>query len=229
MEAMHSQTMKLMRLQDIDLTENTACRLPVCICVDASYSMRRENRMEQVNEGLREFVRSISANPCACDSVEMCIISFGDDEARVVSPFQSTKKMQFKDIVPSGKTPIGKAVAAALTELRKRQELYRERGISSYHPWLILLSDGEGTDDFKAAAQELVRLQRQGRVKVLCVGIGDEQNDLKYFHQDGEVVQLDKFQLGDFFLWISKSMSSMSTQAPEENLELPPVPQSMRR
>ena len=229
MEVMQSETMRRLRLQDMDLTENTACRLPVCVCVDASYSMRRENRMIQVNEGLREFIRSISANPCACDSVEMCIVSFGDNDARVVAPFQSTTKLHFDDIVPSGKTPIGKAVTASIEELRKRQQLYKERGISSYHPWLILISDGEGTDDFRAAARELIQLQQQKRVKVLCIGIGDEQNDLRHFQLNGDVIQLEKFQLGNFFTWISKSMSSMSTQSPEEDLELPGFPLSMRK
>lgn len=213
--------MEELLLEEQDLVRNAANRLPVCICVDASLSMLDDRRMAQANEGIRSFIEAIKGDYGAVDSVELCIISFGGAQARVEVPFSPTPKIHFADLRPSGQTPLGHAVAYALDQIRERQALYSEYGITVYRPWLILISDGEATDDISAAVAEVLRLQAEKRLKVLCIGLGNKANSLGKFHSNGEVVQLRDFQLTNFFSWLSSSMSKLSVASPFEELEIP--------
>ena len=208
-------------LRNSDLVRNAAIRLPVCLCVDASYSMHNGHRMQQVNAGVRRFIQEIGLNPYAVDSVELCIISFGGERARVEQEFALVRSMQYRDIVPSGKTPMGQALTLAMDKLAERNELYEHHGISAYHPWLIIISDGEATDDLAPAVARLLEMEKKREVKVLCVGIGDEANDLARCKADGEVIQLKDLVLDNFFAWLSKSMSEQSVQSPTMDLEIP--------
>lgn len=216
------------RLQYEDITNNASTRIPICICVDASYSMMIDRRMEQVNKGIRSFICDIRNNIYAVDSVELCVISFGS-EVKVEREFstematgsENERKTTFIDITPQGKTPLGKAVLTAIEKIEERQKMYNTRGVTTYKPWLILISDGKATDNVSEAAYQTISLQRAGRIKVLCVGIGDEANDLAQFKLDGEVIQLKDFALTDFFSWLSKSMSKQSRQLPEMDIDIP--------
>lgn len=219
-----------LNIQSSSIFQNASTRLPICICVDASYSMRFDRRMEQVNEGIRSFIKEINEDVYAVDSVELCIVSFGES-VKVERNFKSnevnspsrgeTNANEFKDIVANGRTPLGRAVQTAVDLITGYTEYYKRRGIIPYKPWLILISDGAATDSTQEAARRVLNMQRDGELKVLCIGIGDEANDLAQFKLDGEVIQLKDFGLSDFFSWLSKSMSKQSKQQPEADFEIP--------
>ena len=212
-----------MRLENEDLVSNAATRLPVCICVDASYSMRFDRRIHQANNGIRRFIKEIADDIYAVDSVELCIISFGGSEARVEQEFQPARKVAYQDIEASGKTPLGQAVGLALDKIEERQRIYEGHGITTYKPWLILISDGVATDTFQTAANRAILLQKKNQVKILCIGIGDEANDLANFKLGGEVIQLKDFALDNFFSWLSKSMSRQSKESPSLDVDIPGI------
>ena len=210
------------------LVQNPSTRLPICICVDASYSMNFGSRMAQVNEGIRSFILEIKNNIYAVDAVELCIVSFGSN-ARVERGFELTTakdrktgvEYQYRDIVADGSTTMGQAVGLALAQIRERERMYQNCGITTYKPWLILISDGKATDSIREATASVLDLQRSGRLKVLCIGVGEEANDLSKFTMTGDVIQLKDFALKEFFSWLSKSMSRQSRQMPETDFEIP--------
>lgn len=208
------------RLKDGDLVENAAPRLPVCICIDTSFSMMKDNRMHQVNDGVRTFIKQIEENDYAVDSVELCLISFGGCHACVVNEFQNVKKIRYEDLYPSGNTPLGQAAELAYNKIKERQEKYEIHGITAYKPWLILISDGCATDPYQEAARKIRYFQKRNEIKVLCIGIGDEENDLQAFREDGKVVQIERLQLDNFFLWLSKSMTRQSMETAMVDLEM---------
>lgn len=210
-----------MRLASADLAQNPAPRLAVCICVDASYSMRKDSRIHQVNQGIRRFIQEIAADQYAVDSIELCVISFGADSAKVVHSFAPVTKIDYQDIIASGQTPMGQAVAFALEELQTRKNNYDHYGITTYKPWLILLSDGESTDDIRRSSKHALQMQKEDLLKVLCIGLGTEANDLADFQIDRQVIQLKDFALDHFFAWLSKSMSMQSKESPSFDFGIP--------
>ena len=52
-----------------------------------SFTMRQQNRLERVMEGLDSFCRELTRNETACASVELCIVSYGGDTTGYQIPF----------------------------------------------------------------------------------------------------------------------------------------------
>lgn len=197
-----------MRLEIKDIANNTTTRLPLMLCIDASFSMIK--RIKSINEGIRVLLKELTEDIYAVDSVEICIVAFGGSGAQVITPFALTKKVQYSDIRPSGATPLGEAVTYALDRLDERLETYGELGIEHYKPWMIIISDGEATDDYKQAAQRTRALEEQNALKVFPISMGDEKTNIAEFSIDKKIYRLEDLKVEEFFAWLSKSMSKQS-------------------
>lgn len=212
--------MKQERLSSADLIQNSANRVPVCLCVDASYSMLRDKRMEHVNNGIRSFIQNSADDAYVCDSIDLCIITFSGRGVQVVQDFANVKSIagQFQDITPNGGTPLAKAVRFALDKIERQRDSYEAYGITSYRPWLILMSDGAADDDVSAVAREVRRLQQNRQLKVKCIGMGtgEECRDLAAFSLSGRVDNCGALEIENFFDFLSRSAAGLSQAQPGE-------------
>ncbi len=205
------------RLKSDDFAKNTATRVPICLIIDSSFSMRVENRMKKINEGVKRFIEDMKNDLYAVSSVELCIVTFGG-EAKVVLPFTSVTKAEFREITPSGNTPIGEATNLAIQLIEKRIELYEERGVNKFVPWIVIFSDGIADDkSYKKYARELCRLQIENNWKVKAVELGANGTSLADFTPSRHVYKLKDIDVADFFEWISKSVSNISKSRPDIN------------
>lgn len=208
------------RLSSADLIQNSANRVPVCLCVDASYSMLQDKRMLHVNNGIRSFIQKSANDAYVCDSIDLCIITFSGRGVQVVQDFANVKSVagHFQDIRPSGGTPMARAVRFALDKISRQRESYEAYGITSYRPWLILMSDGASDDDVTAVAREVCRLQQNRQLKVKCIGMGsgEEHQDLRAFTPDGRVESCGALEIETFFDFLSRSAAGLSQAQPGE-------------
>ena len=133
-------------LEESDLVSNPETRTPVVICVDCSFSMRQQGRLERVLRGLDGFCRDMNQDSIARDSVELCIVSYGGTAARVERDFATPDRIleqKLPALRANGGTPLADAVQTALENLELRKQRYRDNGITWYRPWLILIGDGD--------------------------------------------------------------------------------------
>lgn len=65
-------------------------------------------------------------------------------------------------LTANGSTPLGEALRLADTELKARRRLYKQKGIASYKPWIVLMTDGCPNDDYENAAVSMKRLGEEG-------------------------------------------------------------------
>lgn len=212
------------RLERAELVNSPANRVPVLFCIDCSLSMRKQQRIQKINQGLAAFIREMQADPVAVSAVDLCLVAFGGEQATVLFEFGSLQQAQPPVLVAGGATPLGGAVTQALDRLEERLALYWENGISHYCPWLLLMSDGLETDpaETKAAAQRTRQMAEKGELKVLAIRIGEEDGRLDRFTPDGVVHPLDDLKYDEFFAWISRSVQKMGytlngEQAAEED------------
>lgn len=205
-------------LQFADIANNSATRLPLILCVDASFSMRRKGRMKTINEGIRHLISDILNDIYAIDSVEMCIVSFGGTQEKVVCPFNNVTKIKFNDIVANGKSPLGHAVQYAIDRLEERVRMYSDIGISKYTPWLVILSDGEADDNYLEIAKKVRNKVSNDEIKIYPVCVGEKDEVLKEFNDI--VYKLEEFRINDFFSWLSQSMSAQSRSTPGTDEEV---------
>ena len=57
-----------MRLEYSQIAKNKAIRLVICLCVDASASMMKENRMQTVNREIGAFLQKMYHNKADFDA-----------------------------------------------------------------------------------------------------------------------------------------------------------------
>ena len=74
-------------LEEEELSNNPEPRAPIVICVDCSFSMRQQHRLERVMEGLDTFCQELAKDEIACASAEVCIVSYGGDTTGYQIPF----------------------------------------------------------------------------------------------------------------------------------------------
>ena len=217
--------MDSLRVETQDMINNTANRVPVCIVVDTSFSMMIDDRIGHVNKGIQSFINNSVADEYAVDSIELCIIAFSGENAIVVHPFTNVAKLKnaFKPLPANGQTPLGKAVELGLKEIDTVLKQYSAQGVTTFKPWLIIMSDGEATDDVKKVAGIVREQLAARRIKVKCIDMGDGsgRSDLGMFTNDGEVDTIQSFQIEDFFMILSRSAVALSVNSPGEDYMTP--------
>ncbi|WP_438855608.1 vWA domain-containing protein [Agromyces sp. M3QZ16-3] len=197
-----------------DLASNPTRRVPVALCIDTSYSMLGE-KMTELIECINLFYDAVDDDDDAHDSAEIAIVQF-DDAASVIQDFASIERLQRLAGIPaSGNTRLGEGVNLALDILEQRKKAYVAAGRGSFQPWLVLMTDGQpngSKSELDRARQRVADLASAGRLTVIPVGIGGDanMNVLESFSSSVPPLRLDTAHFGEFFKWLSASISAVS-------------------
>ena len=202
----------------LDVT-NPAPRCPVVLLLDTSGSMSGKP-IQELRDGLHQFLTETSDDETASMSVELEIITFGGS-VDIATPFAPVSNVS--DAPPTlnaaGSTPMGEALQFADQELKARRRLYKNKGISSYKPWVILMTDGAPTDDWEGPAKSMKDLGEQRKLQYIGIGIG-EGADFETLRQalpeHPGPVKLKGLCFKEFFSWLTDSLKSVSASAVAE-------------
>ena len=158
-------------------------KLPVCLILDTSGSMSETIKssrgmvvkIDELNNNMHSLLNTIRNDNNARIMSDICIIACGGDEPKVLNGYTSVDKINYNNVVPRGRTPLGASVQLALDLLQKRREYYRNNGIEHYKPILMIMSDGQPTEQDNVvytAAQRCTDAVNNEGLKVLPIGIG---------------------------------------------------------
>ncbi len=217
---MKSNQSKAMRkkIREADLLMQGGPFLPVCFCLDTSVSMLRTiggtpvgkystlgdgvsgqvvrggvSRLEQIQEMLDFFCRSVYAETAARGLIEYAVVTY-DSRSRLLRPFARTERIVMgmnEALVGDGladipvltaagqKTVLGEGVCTALQAIDACVEQYKNAGVSFYRPWLILVGDGQGNGLPKlyAQSQQMIHKRiKEGRLSVFPLCMGDTED-----------------------------------------------------
>jgi|CryBogDrversion2_1035201.scaffolds.fasta_scaffold27622_2 uncharacterized protein YegL len=225
----------MMRRQD--LIANPTPRVPICLVLDCSPSMSGEVSMgsvvqqtaprpiDELNEGIKVFFSTIQEDEVARYAAEISIVAFSE-LAEEVLDFDSVARVSPPKVeleTQHGGTSIGNGVALALSLLDRRKTEYRDAGIDYFQPWLVLMTDGQPTDDTHIdVARKVVDLVNNKRLTVFPIGIGEgaDMNVLAMFSPKRPPLRLKGMRFKEFFEWLSKSVSTTSQSIPGNNIPL---------
>ncbi|BDA72475.1 hypothetical protein CAL7716_066410 [Calothrix sp. PCC 7716] len=197
-----------------DLIDNPTPRCPCMLVLDVSASMDGEP-INELNEGVNQFIQAVLQDDFASYAVDVGVITFGGTAQEVV-PIKSVQQVEVPTLYTTGNTPMGEAVNKAIEVLEKRKQEYKNSGVSYYQPWLVLMSDGEPTDNYKAAANKLRHLAETKKMLVIAVGIGNDCNLSKlseFCPSDNPPKQLTGLKFQEFFKWLSQSVGEVITKS----------------
>lgn len=212
-------------LRHKELIENPTARVPICLVLDASPSMREGGSYDQprpidaLNEGVRAFFQAIRSDEIALYAADVAIVSFAA-RPRIEFDFGSVEReVPTIAIHDNGGTSLGTGVEKGLELLNSRKAQYKETGVDYYQPWLVIMTDGEPTDEsHRRVAPEVCRLIADRRLTIFPIGVGEgaRLEILKEFSPQRPPLQLKGLCFPEFFQWLSRSVAATSRSTPGE-------------
>lgn len=192
--------------------DNPDPRIACALLLDISSSMAGEP-IDMLNRGFELFCDEIKKNDLARKRAEITVITFGG-AARVEIPFTEGRDLQPRRMTASGVTPMGAALNLALDQLARQKQAYKQAGLEYFRPWLFVLTDGAPTDGqaFKDAAAKVRNAEAAKGVSVFGIGVGPSADleRLRDLSATRVPVMLDGLSFGEFFSWLSASLSAAS-------------------
>jgi uncharacterized protein YegL len=210
-------------LADVDLggDVNREPRCPCVLVLDTSSSMSEGGKIDHLQEGLGVLAGELKEDSLARRRVEVAVITFGG-VVRVVQPFVSAADFIAPPLSAQGGTPMGEAVLAALDMVARRKEDYKRNGLDYYQPWVFMLTDGQPTDPWEAAARSVHELEDARRVNFFAVGVGDDaQLDVLAGMSRRSPRRLAGLRFSELFAWLSRSLVRVSSAEPGGRVQPP--------
>lgn len=140
------------------------------IC-DCSGSMQADGKIQALNNAIKETLPHMQAaadeNPNA--QVFLRAVKFSDGAQWHVAQPTPVADFRWTDLQASGMTDMGRAIRMVADQLRIPP--MSERALP---PILVLVSDGQPTDDFTKAMSELLDLPWGKRAVRVAIGIGED-------------------------------------------------------
>jgi uncharacterized protein YegL len=193
--------------ENSEFADNPEPRCPCVLLLDTSGSMRGQP-VNELNQGIRIFKDELMADEMAAKRVEVAIISFGP--VQTVTDFQTADVFQPPLLEAQGDTPIGAAIEAGLALLEQRKQSYRRNGVAYYRPWIFLITDGGPTDYWQAAAEKVKAGEAANHFSFFSVGVEGARIDVLSQIGLREPQKLKELRFRDLFIWLSKSLGSVS-------------------
>lgn len=179
--------------------------------------MGEDGKIEAMNRAIAEMVDALVNDADAPAQIQLAVIAFGGADASLHLPLEPVEQVRWTPMAARGKTPLGAALRHLTGLLSDESQVHR----NSYYPTLVLLSDGQPTDEWSDALQALLESERGRKSVRLAVAIGaDADVDvLRAFVSDAThgVLRADQArQIHTFFRWLTATIASR-TRAPKPN------------
>jgi len=216
----HEENRPMSRLKEF--TTQAARPLPVILLADVSGSMGVDGKIQALNHAVREMLEAFQDESDLRAEIHVSVITFGGN-AQIHMPLGKAHEASWSDLAANGGTPMGAAFDLA-------REMVEDRSVVSgraYRPTVVLVSDGQPTDDWQAPMEALLGSERGGKAfrMALAIGADADLDVLQAFLADPEsrVYRADEArQIRQFFQLVTMSVSSRSRSAnPNSTPSLP--------
>ena len=217
---------ELISEKEIDFTQlsfaaNPEPALPIVLLLDTSGSMSGQP-INALNQGLVKFQEELSQDHLASRRVEVAIITF-DSSVKIIQNFVTVDQFNSPYLSATGSTETGKAIEVALNLIEHRKAVYRNSGIDYYRPWVLLITDGMPTDNWRNSAKMVREFAANKKLKFFAVGV--DGADLDILSEIAPIntppLMLRELAFTQLFQWLSYSISAVSRSIPGDQVTLP--------
>lgn len=140
--------------------------IPVLLLLDTSGSMSGNN-IDNLNKAVKTMIESFKNAETMETYIKLSIITFGI-EINLHTELTEVSKINFQPLSAAGATPMGAAFKMAKAMIED-QTIFKSR---DYRPTIILLSDGEPTDDWKTPLNDFINNGRSSKCDRMAISIG---------------------------------------------------------
>ncbi|MNR09816.1 von Willebrand factor type A domain protein [compost metagenome] len=195
--------------------------LPVIVLADASGSMSENGKIEALNAATKEMVATFAKESRLRAEIQVGLITFGG-KAQMHLPLVAAHSVAgFAELKADGVTPMGAAFDLARQLLEDKDRIPSR----AYRPVLILLSDGQPTDDWETSFKALCDSERAQKATRLAMAIGPDADVamLKDFANDAEAPIFKAHNARDIHRFFRAVTMSVTTRTASQNPDLSTV------
>ncbi len=190
--------------------------LPVIILADTSGSMGIDGKIQALNLALNNMLNSFRQQSRTKADIQVSIVTFNDGSANIYMPLKPVSDInQEITLVASGDTPLGDAIIKTI-EMIEDKKIIPSR---AYKPTLVLVSDGQPTDDWKSAFEALKNSERAKKATRMAMAIGRDADKevLIAFINDIEAPLFEAHNARDIQKFFRAVTMSVSTRTQSNN------------
>ena len=196
--------------------ENPIPHCAVMLVLDTSHSMWGAGLADMMSS-LATFYDTLRSEQFANAQIDIAAVSLGDRLGMLeeFTPFEASvlPRMQIR---PKGDTPIGATLTLALDKIDRQLQAYREIGVSHVTPQLIILSDGDSSDNFSTVAARIRQLSADGQLVCRVIATGDNPNLTALCSIAGENVSIARQSgMSATFVGVGKAVSQVYEEEAE--------------
>lgn len=197
-------------------TAPTAKPLPVILILDDSGSMSGA-KIQNLNAAVRDMLETFRDTATAETEIRVAIITFGA-EVKLHQPLASAGEIAWHDLSASGGTPLGTALEMAKAMIEDKNVIPSR----AYRPTVVLVSDGQPTDDWEQPLADFIKDGRSSKCDRMAMAIGaDADEGVLGKFIEGTKSRLfyaeNAKQLRDFFKFVTMSVT-IRTQSRDKNV-----------
>jgi len=189
--------------------------LPVIVLADASGSMGENGKIEALNASLKSMVATFAKESRLRAEIQVGLITFGG-KAQMHLPLVAAHSVTgLTELLADGVTPMGAAFDLARQLLEDKDRIPSR----AYRPVLILLSDGQPTDDWEAPFKALCESDRAQKATRIAMAIGPDADEamLRDFANDKEAPIFKAHNARDIHRFFRAVTMSVTTRSASQN------------
>lgn len=141
---------------------------PVMLLLDVSGSMSGV-KIDTLNEAVKSMLDTFTDATTSETDFVVSIITFGEELKRLF-PFTPATNVKFENLSASGCTPLGEALKMAKAIIEDRDETPSR----AYRPMVVLVSDGQPTDEWQQPLQTFISDGRSAKCDRMAMAIGSD-------------------------------------------------------
>jgi len=126
------------------------------------------SKIQILNEAVKEMIESFAAEERTETEFLISIIIFGDSATQHLPPTPASS-VKWTDMTAGGCTAMGAAFSVAKAMIEDKQVVPSR----AYRPTVVLVSDGEPTDDWSRPLESLIAEGRSSKCFFMAMGIGE--------------------------------------------------------
>ena len=213
---------------------NPAQRTPCLLVLDASGSMderaagTNRKRIDELNDGLAVLQKELQSDDTAAHRVQLAVVCVGGPagDADLLMDWTDATQFQAPRISAGGLTPLGKGMLLALKIVDEQKRELRANSVGYTRPWIIVISDGEPTDEpnqWEKASQECRAAEIAKKCIIYPIAVADANIRVLQEISATPTVKLSEARFREYFQWLSSSLASVSRSRPGQQVQLEAV------
>lgn len=192
----------------------------LCLLIDTSGSMGADIKNNPIGQ-INEFFERRIFEGHQFDLIDVAIVGFNHN-AFIIQDFIPLSKLLPFVLAADGPSAMGEGINKAIDMVKERTRLYQELGTPYFRPWIVMITDGESTDDPSNAINRIKELEEKNKLKMWGAGItGCNCDELKRITRRALYIDIEETSLSEFLDYIFASIMGITAQAREVPGECP--------